>query len=372
MRSFALILLFFCLTGLSQASERGIHWGALPVFNYNSDQGANVGGIAQRFNYGEDLGVPFRDLLTLQSTFAERGPKVVYAAFEKIGLEQNHPRYRLEFFASQNDFQNYYGLGNNAPRLPVLENQAFYLYSVKQISLEVSTRQATKLTPGLDAQIGISPQGVIQAAHSGVSKFQEDFASQNSHFYSTRFFSRLILERRNSEFIPSQGYYATGGLLIAPGLLSTRDTWIRADFDYRRYDSILPERRLWLATQWKYAVSSSQAPLFERARFGGRTTLRGLPLNRFADAQAMLARTELRSVNVKAQLFDLPLKFGEGIFAEVGRVGNSLARLATESTHLTWGFSIFGSYFTDDFLGGADFGFSEDGLHFYFNLGHAF
>lgn len=372
MRFIGLSLFFCCFPGLVQASERGVHWGVLPVFNYNSDQGSNLGGVAQRFNYSEDPGVPFRDLLTVQSTFAERGPKIIYAAFEKIGIEPNHPRYRFELFAAQNDFQNYFGLGNHTSRVPILENQAFYQYALKQISLELSVRQATPLAQGLDAQVGISPQALVQAAHSGASKFQEDFSSQLSQLYSTRFFSRLILERRDSEFIPSRGYYALGSLLIAPGFLGTQDTWMRADFDYRRYDPILPDRFLWLATQWKYTVSSSQAPLSERARLGGRSTLRGLPLNRFTDAQAMLVRTELRSVNFKAQVFDLPLKFGEGIFAEAGRVGNSLARLAAESTHATWGFSIFGSYFTDDFLGGADFGFSEDGLHFYFNLGHAF
>ncbi len=343
----------------------GIHWGVLPVANYTSDQGANLGVVAQRFDYGAFGTSPFDTLLTLQATIAERGPKTLYLAYELTRAWDRPLRLRNEIFYSENPFQNYFGLGNETLRVPSLERASFYRYSLRQISLESSVRVPVASITGLSLQSGLGLQLIEQRPLSFTSRYAQDFGNSVQNFNAPRVFLRGILERRNSEFIPSSGDFALVSLQFSP-------RWNRGDAEYRKYFPLLQDRFLWLATQAKWVGTSSHAPLSERARLGSRGTLRGLALNRYLAAQAFSLRAELRSVNVRWTLFGMPLKFGQGLFFDIGRVGDSMIQILTAKTHFAWGFSLFGSYFTDDFLGGLDVGFSEGSYSYYFNLGFAF
>jgi hypothetical protein len=68
----------------------------------------------------------------------------------------------------------------------------------------------------------------------------------------------------------------------------------------------------------------------------------------------------------------MPLKLGTGVYADLGKVSETAGGLTDLPLQAAWGFSLFGSFFTDDFLGSADFGFSQDVRSIYLKLGYSF
>jgi hypothetical protein len=81
---------------------------------------------------------------------------------------------------------------------------------------------------------------------------------------------------------------------------------------------------------------------------------------------------ELRSILARLRIFGLPAKAGLGIFLDTGKVGQTWGRLLDDELHTTGGFSLLGSYFTDDFLGSLDVAFSREGYTAQIQMGHAF
>jgi hypothetical protein len=95
-------------------------------------------------------------------------------------------------------------------------------------------------------------------------------------------------------------------------------------------------------------------------------------LNRYIGNQSAGLRTELRSVYIRWRIFDMPLKVGSGVFLDSGKIAQGYNELVSNDFKWAWGVSLFGSYFTDDFLGTMDIGFSHGETAFYMRLGHAF
>jgi hypothetical protein len=125
------------------------------------------------------------------------------------------------------------------------------------------------------------------------------------------------------------------------------------------------------ALQIREASATSSTPLALKPGLGGLSTQRGLPRDRIITQHTATVRGELRGFPVHARVFDLPLRLGAGIFGEWGMAGDTFGRLFTTRGHPTWGLTFFGSYFTDDFVGRADIGFSPDGFSTYVGIGHA-
>ena len=380
-------LLFFLAVALqpswAHARERkGVHLGAFPIANFSSDAGYTVGALAQRFDYGQGIepapgARPFQSLLTLQATYASQGPRdawVAYEAFIDPSLDSTGWRWAADFYAMESNYQRYYGLGPETQRLPSLEAQGFYFYDRKLFWLGASIRKKFLKLGGVDFQIGaaqVSTRAEPGQGANGQSKYEGDFGSAPISQTYTQLTARAIWERRNSEFIPTRGSFSMISLTSAP-FGTPADDWSRLDLDFRRYFEIIAARKLWLASQARYSGASSQAPLHEKARLGSLGTFRGVALNRYLSNHSASLRNELRSMWYSGNFFGLPLKLGSGVYVDAGRVSEELRLIGQSPTRLAWGIAFFGSYFTDDFLGSADFGFSKDGSSLYLRLGHAF
>lgn len=351
-------------------ARKGIKWGAVPIVKATSDQGLILGGFARRFDYGSEYQLPFENLLTLQASFATLGPKGIFLSYEKTHLSQLDLRYYLELNGLTDTYHRYYGIGDETSFSKALETSGYNFYNRDGLSLENSARK--NIAPGLDLKAGLTFTGFRLAPNSGNTQFGNDFSGNQKSGLFTKILIGVILERRNLEFIPSSGYFASKSFQISPSFLGTEPSWIKTEGDFRYYLSLIDNRWLWLANQVRYTVSSSETPLIEKARLGSSSTLRGLSMNRFTTNYSFTIRTELRSILWRLRLFGLPGKVGAGVFFDHGRAGDTLSRLISTRPHSAVGFSLFSSYFTDDFLGSADFGFSEDGMSFYIGLGHAF
>lgn len=369
-RGFFAILAISTLVFVSQvfASEdtirKGVRWAGIPIANYTTDKGLTLGAAAERFNYGDPTHLPFQNLLIIQGRSSSRAQSDALLEYETTDLDGSGD-YRLDLllYGLQNSYSRYYGLGEASPFDLALDNAGYYFHQQKAFIATSTLR--TKTRWNFEFQTALSLNSYSDQPNQANSKYAEDFGN-NSHesIYPTVKLG-TIWERRNFEFIPDEGYY-----LESSGTLSTN--WLRADLDYRRYDSLIEHRWLWFASQAKLSATTPDAPLQEKARLGGMSTLRGLPLNRFVASYSASVRGELRSILIRKTLFSLPLKGGLGVFADTGKVFDQLDRITAAPLQWAVGMSFFASYFTDDFLGIADIGFSKEGSALYLKIGHAF
>jgi len=381
-RSFVFAFLAICsLTGIvladplspgpdDQDKRKDVHWGALPYMKYSTDQGFSFGFFGRRFDYGLEHRLPFENLLTLQGSYATQGPFGIFTSFEKTHLGDGSLRYYSELTGSKDPFSRYYGLGDQTLLIDSPDNPDLYFYTRESISFDNTLRKT--ISPGFDIRGGLSFMAFRLYANQASSRYAGDFGTHPYLGLYTRMLFGVTLERRNFEFIASKGYYLMGAFTLSPAFLGTEATWYKAEFDFRYYISLIENRWLWLAYQFRYAGNSASAPLMEKVKLGSQGTLRGLPLNRFLSNHSASLRADIRSVLLRTTFFGLPAKGGIGFFADMGQIGDDFGRLFTTRTHFAYGISAFGSYFMDDFLGGADVGFSEGNVAFYVGLGHAF
>jgi hypothetical protein len=361
---------------LEARDRRGIHLGVIPVSNFSSDAGYTIGVLAQRFDYGEGIepapgARPFQSLITLQTTYATLGPRdawLSYEAFLDRSLDPLGWRVAFDAYAMDSEYQRYYGLGPETEREASLESEGFYYYDRRTVLASGAIRKRVPSLAGVDLQLSATQVATrSDPGNRPSSQYEQDFGARAISQTYTQVAIKGLWERRNSEFIPTRGSYLMASLGGAPAA-----GWSRLDLDARRYFEILPGRSLWLASQIRYTGTSRDTPLQEKARLGSLGTFRGVALNRYLSNHSASLRNELRSIWLSGSPFGFPLKIGSGVFIDAGRIADKASLLSQSPTRIAWGFALFGSYFTDDFLGSADFGFSQGERSMYLRLGHAF
>lgn len=367
------VALSTCVAGIAQGSEGerpriGTHLGIAPIFNYSTDRGLSLGILGQVFDYGADGQLPFKTLTSAEAKYATRGGRDAFVSFEKTGLPGGFRLYS-EAFASANSYQPYYGVGDSTTFDRTLFQEGAYFYDRREFSFLGSIRKA--LPSGWDMRTGIGMSYGTSQANAGESVYRRDFgpAAQEGHY--TKFILGLVLEERDFEIIASQGRYISASFTGSPGAFGNIPSWGRFDLDYRRYDSVIPDRWLWIASQLRVTGTTPSAPLTEKARIGSWGTLRGYSLGRFVSNIALNLRSEVRTMPVRWNVLGYPLKGGAGLFMDTGYIADSVSGVGGSPLRWAWGVSLFGSYFTDDFIGSADFGFSPEGSALYLRLGHA-
>jgi hypothetical protein len=350
--------------------RQGDHWGGYPYGKYSTDQGLAVGLFGRRFDYGRAERLPFEDLETAQLSYATKGPIFFYGSFDKTHVGSEDLRVHSDLTILRDPFHRYYGLGPNTTYALELDNSGYYFYTLNTVDLENTVRK--NISPGVDLNFGLSFVGYSLVPNGAQTLFSSDFSGQNSSGFYGKFLLGITVEARDYEFITSSGYYLLSSVTLSPAFLGTQDYWLRLDDDFRYYIPIIKNRWLWTAHQFRYSLSTANAPLIEKSRLGGQSTFRGLPLSRYVAEYSYSLRSDIRSIFIRMNVFGLPLKAGGGFFVDMGQVGDDITRLFPSPFHLGCGISGFASYFTDDFLGSADLGFAEGNVTLYVGLGHAF
>ncbi len=329
-----------------------------------------LGALTRRFDYGYDGVLPFKELLTFRLGYATLGPVGVFGAYESTGVSQYDLRVYFGVTGIHNPFQRYYGVGDQTGFSQNLIQSGYYFYTFDYYSIESFMRK--NWANDIEFKAGLTIAYRRLSSNSLNSQYAQDYGSAPDQGFYTKLQLGLLTDKRDFEFIPSNGYYASFLFNYSPSFLGTGSSWTKADLDIRYYWSLIPQRWLWIASQFLLSASSNETPIFEKVKLGSQGTLRGLPLNRYLSSFSSTQRVDLRSVLVRTKLWDKPFKAGLGSYFDLGQVGDIFPRLFQTGTHLAAGISLFASYFTDDFLVNADIGFSQDGTFIYTGLGYAF
>jgi outer membrane protein assembly factor BamA len=337
------------------ADRQGVRWGVIPIANYSSDRGLQVGALAQRFDYGSRDLRPFETLWTIQASTSTQGPKDLAAEYESI-LEDG--RLSLTVALQENSQFPYYGTGAKS---------AFVTPSdLYQREIEVGGSIAQNWGPHSRATVRVELLSTRYEERGIDTPYFKDYGSGPRARFQVPITLSAVRDTRDSEFIPTRGERLEAAFSLAP------DAWSRLALDARKVWPLLPERSLVGALQLRHISASSETPLTRRARLGSWTSLRGLPYNRFMGSHATSLRAEVRSVLLRTRLFDLPLKGGLSLFTDHGILGNTWKEWAGGPVRSSWGISLTGSYFTDDFIGVAEVAFSGGSSASYLQLGYAF
>jgi outer membrane protein assembly factor BamA len=337
------------------ADRQGVRWGAIPIANYSSDRGLQVGALAQRFDYGSSGLRPFETLWTIQVSTSTRGPKDLAAEYESI-LEDG--RFSLSTSLQENAQFPYYGSGATSA---FVSNADVY-----QREIEIGGALSQNWGPHSRATARVEVLSTRYEERGSDTPYFRDCGSGPRTRFQVPITLAAVRDTRDSEFIPTQGERLEAAFSLAP------DAWSRLALDARKIWSLLPERQLVGALQFRHVSASSLAPLTRRARLGSWGSLRGLPFNRYIGTHSTSLRAEVRSIVFRTRLFDLPLKGGLSLFTDHGILGNTWKEWGGGPVRSSWGISLTGSYFTDDFIGVAEIAFSGGSSASYLQLGYAF
>lgn len=356
--SFALLFAVLSLVSRADspdADRQGVRWGAIPIANYSSDRGLQVGALAQRFNYGAQGLKPFETLWTFQVSTSTEGPKDLATEYEAI-LDDG--RFQLSAALQENPQFPYYGSGATSAFVADTD--------VYQREIELGGGLSKNWGPHSRAVVRVEALSTRYEERGPNTPFFRDYGTGPRTRFQVPITLAAIRDTRDSEFIPTRGERLEAMFSLAP------DAWSRLGLDARKLWPLLPERGLVGALQLRHVSASTEAPLTRRARLGSWGSLRGLPYNRYLGTHATSLRAELRSIVLRTRLFDLPLKGGISLFTDHGVLGNSWKEWAQGPARSSWGISLTGSYFTDDFIGVAEIAFSGGSSASYLQLGYAF
>lgn len=376
------MLIFFCFLQIALAKEddrrHGVQWGGYPVGNYSTDEGFTFGALARRIDYGDKKSEDkksFNNVLTLEATLATEGRKSFLAEFDQKNVSLfGLPWRSYSLLAGQlHDRASYYGYGDRTIIDSTLANQDFYNFEHNFFTLEQRLRFYWSDEWSVQGGAGFEFHSTQASDITGVaSAFGNEFGTGSIDWIYTRILAGIVFENRNSEFVPDEGNRFDFLVNYSPAFLGNlEDSWWKATTSYRQYYPLIEDRWLTAVGQTYYQVSSLSAPFEEKAKLGGDSTLRGFHDDRFRTQDVFGIRGELRSVFLRLRVFDIPLKGGIGVFLDSGWAGDNLGRLFQNGAHLGYGVSFIGSYFTDDFVGHMDLGFSKEGSSISISLGHA-
>jgi len=356
-------------TGSQDRERKGIHLGAYPSAKYTTDEGLSVGAFARVFDYADGV-MPYRNLWTFWFSTSEAGANFGGLEYSRTGLGAWDLRSDSLLYGLDSPEERYYGLGQDAPFDKAREADGYNFYHLQQWTFRQTFRK--KLESDWEPLAGVQVMNFSLRPNRLNTRFAEDFGQGTENIFALAFRAGVVREKRDNEFIPQSGHYFASILLTSPSLLSNTGTFTRWDNDFRYYHPIFENRWLWLATQLRTTTSTDSAPLPYRATLGSESNVRGIRTNRLTANHSASLRAELRSIVIRWKVFGLPLKAGGGPFVDTGTIGSTLGQLFQGELQKTAGFSFFGSYFTDDFLGHADIGFSKESTQVYLGLGHAF
>lgn len=99
------------------------------------------------------------------------------------------------------------------------------------------------------------------------------------------------IDKRNSQFSPTTGYYIDISALKMFDLTRATQGYYQYNLDIRKY---FEHRRHVLANQFMVGTTSGEVPPFEKLRIGGPTLLRGLFKGQFRDNNLWVFQSEYR------------------------------------------------------------------------------
>ncbi|GAB5408026.1 MAG: hypothetical protein BalsKO_03910 [Balneolaceae bacterium] len=347
----------------------------LPAIAFNSDLGFIFGGIANRYDYKNEMN-PFYSFTSVSGVFSTKGLASFEVALDKPKAFGTNIRLTSRLYAFRFLQDTYFGLANYAKinftseELPKFyEFQSFSMGFNTTLRMPLSEKSSSRRLDVL-AILNLDYETPWDNGTDRLITLEQPLGYDGGRTFMIG--SGLIWEGRDSEFNPTKGTYIETSLELGNKIWASSFNTLVLKHDMRHYLTFNLIKNITLANRFFFKHTSGQTPFWKLAYAGDDETLRGYPSRRFLDDNVVIVNNELR-----AWLFDFPslnTKLGGTIFVDVGRTFSNQTSLnsLTEELKYTYGFGGTSSLFTPDFIIRADIGFSDEDTGVYITIGYMF
>lgn len=354
-----------------------IRHALLPYSRYNADEGVYAGLLWNRYHYDTRLS-PYRNLTEFRLQGSTKGVLRSRVSHERLPSGGQGLRIRAEAIAERLLDDRYYGSGNQTDFDAALEQAGWYGFASWAGSITVQVRRPVserrrfgwmgsnvrvdhQLLTGMRFYHAVEKEPVNSLLFSTI-------AQAHNRSWAPYIGYGLLADSRDSETDPSQGVYADGSVVVVPwsGSRSPALIWQGEVRGYYAFEAL---RGTILAGRLHAVGAESGLPWWMQPWLGGEESLRGLPMRRYRGDAMVLHSIALRKWVARLPIFNS--RVGLELFTDAGRVFTAEDPAASlfHNHHRTWGASVLGSVFVDDFIGRADIAFWQGRPSLYLYLG---
>ncbi len=350
----------------------GTDYSFVPVLGYTSDIGLFGGGVMQRINYRLNE-QPFHSLTSFQALVTTRRNFITKIDYERVNSFGSDIRSRFLFEGQRIRSDTFFGIGNTTTFSTDEYDEGNFYYENRSVDFRYWGRKSLSR---------IGENGTLDGQFLATISYNDPVSRGDHTIFSqlpppgggggwvNQLGFGIILESRDSEFIPTSGIRFETGIGRSTSLLGSDFSFTRFRTEARAYYS--PIRNVVIAQKIEFDYTSGNTPFWELPVVGSNDGLRGYALNRFRGDSSILHIIELRSWLFS--FLDDYIRVGAQTFMDTGRVfsGEDSFGDITSDLKQTYGFGGAFSFFNPDLFFRADIAFSEDLYRIYFGFGYLF
>ena len=344
-------------------------WAAVPTLTYNSDEGWGTGGVGTVYRRLPEY-EPYKDALTLKIFISSKLIQAHEINWDGLGVAGLPLRVfaRVGYYSTVT--QNFCGFGNSvACDLAEAERQAhkqgfvagrsdyeefvrhYYLMRFMRFYGDLLLRYQLRDKPHrLEILAGwrasyFLPGELGQAGPYAGSLYAQTFPKGESGFSSVPFVG-FVLDNRDAETFPTQGYVLESSLRGAAPLTGATWTYAGANMSFASFHRLLSSPRTVFAVRFVADVLIGDPSTEELARvggtvdaiaFGGQAMGRGIREHRYLGKLKAIHQAELRSQFWDFVVLEQKLSLGAALFYDVAGIVYDYEDPRGDPGRLRWG-----------------------------------
>lgn len=296
--------------------DRGTEWRFTPIFNYDTDNGLELGGGPVLYKYGF-MTKPYVYRMELVGSYAFNAESYNFKYYGDFYSIIHNKRINLAIEQTQLGITRYFGEGNETPYSDSLQDIKYY--NVQQELFRVAT---TFYFPfGKKSEVRLTPF----YKHANVSYDQNTLLGQDSTTYGIGRLSFAGIntivqyDSRDNTMEPYSGIYAQALGNWTPNLFENNFGFGKAGLDLRAYVSTDTVKGVTFAFRAGGGKVWGDFPFYESVFLGGANSLKGFSRERFAGDGVLLGETEIRMGIGRVNII-VPGTLGFSLFGGTGRV----------------------------------------------------
>jgi outer membrane protein assembly factor BamA len=272
----------------------------------------------------------------------------------------------IQVHASQLDFTNFFGLGNETGYDQSRDDAGYYKVDQQQVMIlagfDIPIAAGLSITAGGSVKlVDNNPQ-----ANTLLSTLPLPF-NRNTLTWMNGSLKAVYDTRKGNP--TADGFLCSTEIIHSPSLIDLKTDFTRLRFETRVYRDLSRSSLVLLALRFQGEKIWGDHPFFESSFLGGTESLRGFERQRFAGDASCLGSTELRARVAKIP-FLVPLWIGVSGFIETGRV--FLAGEGSSRWHNVIGGGLWFSFIKPEYIANFSLARSEDKFAFYTTMGFMF
>lgn len=343
--------------------DRSHEWRFSPIFNYDTDNGLEIGGGPVLYKYGFRAN-PYVYRMSLQGSYAFNAKSYNFKYIGDFYTIIKNTRINLEIQETQLAITRYFGEGNETQLLDSLQD--IHYYNVKQELFRVAP--TFYIPVGKKFELKLMPF----YKNANVSYDQNTLLGQNPNTYGigrinfAGINSSFVYDTRDNTSEPYKGIYAQFLGNYTPNLFDNNYGFGKAGVDLRAYYTTDTVKGVTFAVRTGGGKVWGDFPFYESLFLGGANSLKGFSRERFAGDGVLLAESEIRIGVARVNIL-VPGILGISVFGGTGRV--FLNGEDSKRWHSSFGSTIWITYLQRMFNVGVTVAKSDEGFKIFVGSG---